>query len=115
MERRDIYVYDENSNLIEEKLFNSNNILESYETFRFDNKGNEIEYTEYLYDSIISKEVYIYEEEKLVTETYNSKGELKSTTELISKFDNNENLIKELLYTNGKLETVKEYKIEYYK
>lgn len=115
LERRDIYFYDENSNLIKEKSFNSNNILESSGTFKFDNKGNEIEYVEYLYDSIISKEIYIYKEEKLVTKTYNSKGELKSTTELISKFDNNENLIKELLFTNGKLEKIKEYKIEYYK
>ncbi|MDC8003870.1 hypothetical protein POV27_07390 [Aureisphaera galaxeae] len=115
LKRRDTYVYDENSNLLEERLFTSDNVLETMGVSEYDKEGREIKFTEYLYDSIRSSEIKEYDELGNVTITYlNRKGEPRSRTQIISEFDENENLIKELEYKNGKLIAIKEYKIEYY-
>ncbi len=116
LERRDVYVYDENSNLTEERLYNKYNVLETRGVSKYDKNGNETEYVEYLYDAVRSKDIYHYPEDGvIIMESYNSKGELKSTYKTVSEFDAEGNLVKESNYENGKLKSVKAYKIEYFK
>lgn len=110
------YIYYDNGKIKEEKMFSSVDIPGVYGISKYNGNGDEIEYIEYLDDSITSKEIYIYDNNgSQITKYYDSNGELESTIKLTSEFDNNGNLIKESEYENGKLRTIKEYKIEYYK
>ena len=118
MERIDStnYIYYDNGKIKEEKMFSSNNIPGVYGISKYNKNEDEIEYIEFLNDSITSKEIYIYDSNSgRITKYYDSNGELESTIKLTSEFDGNRNLIKESEFENGKLRTIKEYKIEYYK
>ena len=118
LERKDStsYTYYNNNNIKEEKAYNTVDGPEFYSISIYDEKGNEIEYIEFLNDSIKSKELYFYDNNDVKTTKYfNSNGRLKKTIKLISEFDDNGNLIKESDYENGQLRTTKEYKIDYYK
>lgn len=110
------YIYYENNKIKEEKMFCSVDIPGIYGVSKYNKNGDEIEYIEFLNDSIILKEIYInHTNGSRTTEYYKANGELKSISKLTSEFDSNGNLIKESEYENGKLKTIKNYKIEYYK
>lgn len=110
------YIYYDNGKIKEEKMFCSVDIPGVYGISKYNKNEAEIEYIEFLNDSITSKEIYIYDNNNSqITKYYDSNGELESTIKLTSEFDENGNLIKESEYENGKLRTIKEYKIDYYK
>jgi hypothetical protein len=118
LERKDstIYVYYKNNKIKEEKSYNSVDGPEFYSISKYGEKENEIEYIEFVNDSITSKEIYIYDNDSSkITYYYNSNGDLKKTIKITYEFDDYENLIKESEYENDKLRTIKEYKIDYYK
>lgn len=97
-------------------MFCSVDIPGIYGVSKYNKNGDEIEYIEFRNDSITSKEIYINDNnDSRTTEYYKANGELKSISKLTSEFDSNGNLIKESEYENGKLKTIKNYKIEYYK
>ncbi|SDI66033.1 hypothetical protein [Winogradskyella thalassocola] len=118
LERKDTtnYTYYNNNNIKEEKSYSSNDIPGVYGISKYGENGDEIEYVEYLNDSITSKEIYIYDNNSgQITKYYDSNGEIEKTIKLTSDFDSNGNLIKKSEYQNGKLRTIREYKIEYHK
>ncbi|WP_298348195.1 hypothetical protein [uncultured Dokdonia sp.] len=118
MERIDStnYIYFDNGKVKEEKMFSSNDIPGVFGISKYNKNEDEIEYIEFLNDSITSREIYIYDNNSSqITKYYDSNGELESTIKLTSEFDENRNLIKKSKFKNGTLRTIKEYKIEYYK
>lgn len=116
-ERRYITIYDENSNPIEEKLFDSNNEIDSYFISKYNAFGNEIESREYFKDSTFKRKTYLYDQRgnEIELKKFDTKGNLRSTSKTEYQYDINENLIKESLYKNDRLETVRSFEIKYFK
>jgi hypothetical protein len=85
------YKYDEKGNNIEGNWYDSDGSLEYKYTFEHDDKGNEIEMKD-----------------------YNSDGSLDYKQTFDYEYDKSDNWIKKVSFNNGKPETVKERLIEYY-
>jgi hypothetical protein len=117
LDRRDVYLYDSNQNLIGESIFDQNNNLDSKYISVYDNLGNETETIEYYNDFTFSKELYFYnsKNDNIKTLLYNSDGILTKEWTSEYKYDKFDNLIEELNYENGEIIEKRSYEIYYWK
>ena len=110
-----IYKYDNKGNLIENNHYNSNSILSFKE--KYDDKGNITEYIWYKEDGTYdSKDTFKFDDkgnqigvisfDSNYTDTYNSSSKYE--------FDKNGNWIKKYIYSNTTLGSIYIRKIEYY-
>jgi hypothetical protein len=118
LERKDeySYTYDKDSNIIEDKSYSSNDELGSYGISKYDKRNNETEYYEYLNDSTFNKEIYTYNNrnDRVKTTYYNTQDILTRESTSEYKYDDFDNLIKEMSWKNGKLKEVRNYEIVYW-
>lgn len=119
LERKDVYyyTYDKNNNIVEEKNYSSNDFVGSYVVTKYDTSGNEIEYYEYVNDSIFEKDVYHYNSmnDRIKASNYNKEGVLTTEWTYEYKYDAFDNLIIKMSHENGQLKEKRDYKIEYWR
>ncbi|MCF8302150.1 MAG: hypothetical protein K9I94_02665 [Bacteroidales bacterium] len=91
-EARELFVF-ENGRLVKEQYFDEDNELVSERLSKFDENGNQVEYTEWNADDhTTTREVYVYDDgRQIASKRYNNKGELleKLTFELDEKGNRN--------------------------
>ena len=111
------FKYDEKGNEIERNRYNSDGSLRSKYTFKYDEKGNKIEYNSYNSDgSLLSKYTYKYDEKgnEIEYNSYNSDGSIDEETTYKYEFDKFDNWIKKVSLEKDNPLTVIERLIEYY-
>jgi hypothetical protein len=115
---KNTYKYDEKGNNIEDNLYKADGSLPWKHTFKYDVKGNKIE--EIIYNasngSLSSKNTYKYDEKgnNIERNTYDGDGSLRVKNTYKYEFDATDNWIKQTSTTNGKSYYLTERVIEYY-
>jgi antitoxin component YwqK of YwqJK toxin-antitoxin module len=89
--KKKTFKYDDNRNIIEEKIFNNFGEFYSKEMFKYDSKGNLIE-----------------------ANKYNSHENLEEKWTLKYEFDEKGNWIKKVTYVDGEVTRITERTIDYY-
>lgn len=110
-----IYEYNSKNELVK-RIKYKNNTLKDERTYKYDNKGNEIE--QYLYrDGSITKYISEYDKMNNILESYwfNENGEQTHQTSFIYVYDKYGNWLTKKRSSNGVLSLIWERKIEYYK
>jgi hypothetical protein len=111
------YTYDDNGNCTENSEYDDNGNAKGKEISKFDAKGNAIEFIKYNADgSLDSRTTEVYDDAGNATESYryDATGKLVMKNTYKYEFDKIGNIIKEIVYTNGKAANVTEYQITYY-
>lgn len=102
-----VYYFNESGNLIDEKLYEADGTLTKRETMFYDSNGHIIEYNQYYKNILESRETYNYDNagNKVVVNYFDTDGNLTGKT--INKFDNKGNEVKCNEYdSEGSLERI---------
>lgn len=108
-----IYKYDQNNFLIEEeRINNEGNIIEKT-TYKYDDKGNQIELENFFSNE---KLVRYYDDKRMVREvkSYNSKGIVERTTNFHYRYDEKGNWVEKIITIDNIPSYIEEREIEYF-
>jgi len=88
--------YDDKGNKLVFNLYNADGSLRYKSTYKYDKKGKKTEFAKYVSDSLVEKQIFLYDKNEILTgqEVFKADGRLETKLTFEYVFDNQNNWIK---------------------